>query len=736
MKKLTGFLIPLAVSAFALVAALTLPPPALGDEKDAKPALSTAVEGKDAKTPEKAKDAPGKADDGAKEGKSSKDDKTKDAEPTVPAVVVPPPPPVPPAVPNFRAVPSAAASQVSVIGSLTDGRLEVKFSPYGASIHSIQTADYHRAVDTQDPYTVISALRVMDEMGNEPVWERPFSANAVVINGDRVYLYNQSWELTGPGRYRIVVVDRDDKPVLEILRTYSLGEGDAGYDLTCKTTFKNLSDKPLSLVWEQNTQGDVERERGPQGDPPTIVAGYYDLTYDPNKVKVYTDVSNFNRIKAIDEFQKPGPPAGQTVWPRDNKPKETKLLWLATSNRYFTAVVHRPIPIATGEDRATGAALDDLFEPRIDMRVGGYHEGKIDTRVLMMSLTSKPIGINPGATHDLDLCLYAGPRLKRILNAEPYSTLALGTHLVRYERGCSMCLFQGLADFLLGFLKLIHAIVFDWGFSIIVLVLVVRLLLHPITKRAQINMTRMSKQMATLQPELAKLKEKYKNDAARQQSEMMKLYREKGVSPMGFLGCLPMFLQMPIWVALYAMLWGAIELRHQPAFWGVFQLFGDWGFLRDLSVPDNFIKFADGGFDLPLCNLQITYSLNILPILMAVVFYFQQKMTTPPPTNEQMAQQQKMMKYMTLLFPVMFYAAPSGLTLYIMSSSLAGMVDSYFVRKHIKAEEEAGTLFQKKPAKPGGFFDRMQKMIEAKQAEMAKNAESQGKRPGGGKRKR
>jgi YidC/Oxa1 family membrane protein insertase len=182
------------------------------------------------------------------------------------------------------------------------------------------------------------------------------------------------------------------------------------------------------------------------------------------------------------------------------------------------------------------------------------------------------------------------------------------------------------------------------------------------------------------------------------------------------------------------MLWGAIELRHQPAFWGVFQLFGDWGFLRDLSQPDNFIKFADGGFDLPLCNMQITYSINILPILMAVVFYFQQKMTTPPPTNEQMAQQQKMMKWMTLLFPIMFYAAPSGLTLYIMSSSLAGIVDSYFVRKHIKAEEEAGTLFQKKPPKPGGFFDRVQKMIEAKQAEMAKNADA-AKRPGG-KRKR
>lgn len=711
MKNPSRLLACLAVSAFALFA-LTLGAWAQDKDAPAKDAKSPAAVEPTPPVPPVTPAAPVET-------------------PAKPPVIVAPLSLAPPA---FTVQP-AAASTVSTLGSLIDAKLQVELSPYGASIHTIKTADYRKTVEGKEPYTVLSALETRDDNGNLVVWERPFSANTIVLNKEhRIDLWQHKWELITPGQYRIILLDGAGKPALEITRTYSLGSGDGGYDLTCRTSIKNLSDKAITAVWEQNAHGDLERDSSYQGDTRNILVGYHNLDYDENKVDVYTDKTNFVRVKAIDEFAE----TGLTIWPRENVPKPNELLWIAMNNRYFTTVLHRPIPVKPegSEGRVVGQAMEQILEPKIGMRVGGQLIGKVDTRVLMLTVTSKPIELAPGATGQFDLCLYAGPRLKTLLNEEPYATLKLGSHLVRYEMGCSMCLFQGLANFLLGFLKVIHAVVFDWGFAIIILVLVVRLLLHPITKKAQINMTRMSKQMATLQPELAKLKERYKNDSAKQQQEMMKLYREKGVNPMGFLGCLPMFLQMPIWVALYAMLYGAIELRHEPAFWGVFQLFGDWGFLRDLSAPDNFIKFGEGGFDLPLCGLHITNSLNILPILMAVVFFFQQKLTTPPPTNEQMEQQQKMMKYMTLIFPIFFYAAPSGLTLYIMASSLAGIVDSYIVRKHIKAEEAAGTLFTKKPPKPGGFMDRMQKMIESKQRELeAKQAELKGKRPGDKNRK-
>ena len=267
------------------------------------------------------------------------------------------------------------------------------------------------------------------------------------------------------------------------------------------------------------------------------------------------------------------------------------------------------------------------------------------------------------------------------------------------------------------------------------------MLLHPITKKSQVQMMTMGKQMQTLQPDIQKLKKKYKDNQQALNKEMMKLYREKGVNPAGMLGCLPMFLQMPIWIALYAMLFLAIELRHEPAFYGFFQLFGGWSFLQDLSSPDAFIRFADQPVRL---NFPLLYSLdfstlNILPLVWAVVMYFQQKYMTPPPANEQAAQQQKMMKFMTLLFPIFLYSAPSGLTLYILASSGAGIVDSKLVRKHIKEQEEAGTLLQKKEKKkpkPGGIMDRLGKALEARQRDMAKRHGSQGPSRGSSRRKK
>jgi YidC/Oxa1 family membrane protein insertase len=152
------------------------------------------------------------------------------------------------------------------------------------------------------------------------------------------------------------------------------------------------------------------------------------------------------------------------------------------------------------------------------------------------------------------------------------------------------------------------------------------------------------------------------------------------------LGCLPMFLQMPIWVALYASLYFAFELRHQPAFWGVFQMFWDWPFLADLSAADHFFGELKQPVHFLMWNIT---GINILPLLLGVVFYIQQKYMSPPPSasmTPEQAQQQKIMKIMmVVLFPVMLYSAPSGLTLYICTSSFIGIIESKYVRAHIKA---------------------------------------------------
>jgi YidC/Oxa1 family membrane protein insertase len=212
------------------------------------------------------------------------------------------------------------------------------------------------------------------------------------------------------------------------------------------------------------------------------------------------------------------------------------------------------------------------------------------------------------------------------------------------------------------------------------------LILHPITKRAQVNMMRFGKQMQAMKPEIDKLQEKFKHDPKKLQQEQFQLMREHGLNPFQLLGCLPMFLQVPIWIALYAMLYFAFDIRHEPAFFGVFQWItaGHWPFLADLSTGDHFF----GEFEQPrrFLGFPIT-GLNVLPILMGIVLYIHQKYMTPPPTAtmtpEQIQQQKIMRVMMVVMLPVFLYPAPAGLTLYIITSSIFGIVESKYVRSHV-----------------------------------------------------
>jgi YidC/Oxa1 family membrane protein insertase len=443
------------------------------------------------------------------------------------------------------------------------------------------------------------------------------------------------------------------------------------------------------------------------GDRRMMAAGYFDTDYDPSLLRVYSDRGWIMRTELLKDQA--------DTWPDSELNENDELVWLASVNRYFALVAHPRVPPSAKH----APKLDSVF-PQVGIEVRGQSL-EPDKRIMALVLRTDKLTLADEPI-ELELDLYAGPRDRDIFLLPANQMLGL-LQLIKYEMSssCAFCTFQWLANGLLRFLEMIHIVVRDWGVAIIILVLVVRLLLHPITKKAQVNMMVMGKQMQSLQPELEKLKKKYGDDQKRMQTEQMKLYREKGVNPAGMVGgCLPMFLQMPIWIALYAMLFFAIELRHQPAFYGFFQLFGDWGFLGDLSSPDAFIRFSDAPVrvNFPLLSSLDFSTLNILPLIWAVTMYFQQKLTSPPPATEQAAQQQKMMRYMTVLFPVFLYSAPSGLTLYILASTSAGIVDSYMVRKHVKEQEEAGTLLQKKKRKQGGFMDRISKALEEKQRQM------------------
>ena len=167
-------------------------------------------------------------------------------------------------------------------------------------------------------------------------------------------------------------------------------------------------------------------------------------------------------------------------------------------------------------------------------------------------------------------------------------------------------------------------------------------------------------QMKRMQPLMAEIREKYKNDKKKMNEEMMGLYRTYKVNPMG--GCLPMVLQLPVFLALYNMLYGAIELRHAP-----FML---W--INDLSAPDRLFHF---GFNIPFMNPPA--GIPVLTIIMGATMFLQQKMT-PTPGDPSQA---KIMMFMPLIFTVIFINFPSGLVLYWLVNNILSMGQQFFTQK-------------------------------------------------------
>ena len=159
-----------------------------------------------------------------------------------------------------------------------------------------------------------------------------------------------------------------------------------------------------------------------------------------------------------------------------------------------------------------------------------------------------------------------------------------------------------------------------------------------------------------------------------------------------------MFLQMPIWIALWTGLQAAVELRHASflPFW-----------ITDLSAPDALISWADPASAPAWPMVGPMYAFNLLPILLAVAMFLQQKYTptaSAATQPEKQASQKQMAYFMTGFFLLIFYNAPSGLTMYIMASTFAGVAEQYFIRKHIRRMEAAEAAAETKVAMPGKRF--------------------------------
>lgn len=232
---------------------------------------------------------------------------------------------------------------------------------------------------------------------------------------------------------------------------------------------------------------------------------------------------------------------------------------------------------------------------------------------------------------------------------------------------------------LLPLFKFLHIFIPNYGVVIIVFSLIIKILLYPLTKSSFKSM----KKMQLLQPKIAELKEKLKDDPQKLNKETMRLYSTYGINPAG--GCLPMLLQMPILVALWGLFNVAVELRQQPfAFW-----------ITNLSSPDVIFHLP---FEIPLFGIN---QVSGLALLLGITMFIQQKMSVKDPS------QQALVYVMPVMFTLMFMGFPSGLNLYYFMFNLFSIIQQYWVN-HSKSDVELVPVSN--PKKSGGF---MQKIMEA-----------------------
>ncbi len=455
-------------------------------------------------------------------------------------------------------------------------------------------------------------------------------------------------------RFEAIIKTSAGKPVVKLLKTYKVSPD--SYLLDCSVAVENLADRELKYQFNMAGPLGLGREAF-RADMRKVVAGFRDSQGRITSVRL--DRKKLLKAKTPDDRR--------LIKSGDN------FLWAAAVNKYFAAIVV-PVPDEGKEycdwvTERTGRFYNPDGDDKAD---SGDETVGLDLKIATSKLAPAD---QANSTKIYNFHVYVGPKDKSLFDKNDlYRTLGFVQTIDFMACCCPASIISPLAFGILAIMKWMYGIIGNYGVVIIILVFLMRLIMHPITKKSQVSMSKMGK----LGPKAEEIKKKFANNKAEMNKQIMALYKEQGASPI--FGFLPMFVQMPIWIALWSAVYASIDLRGAAflPFW-----------ITDLSVPDALVRFST--ITLPLLGWRIE-SLNLLPIMMGVAFFLQQKLMPSQASasaSPQMAQQQKMMMIMLpLMFPLMLYKAPSGVNLYIMASTFAGVFEQYVIRKHIREKEQ------------------------------------------------
>jgi len=569
-------------------------------------------------------------------------------------------------------------------------KYRLEFSSKGAAIAKATFSEYYdRDYKNPQPLVIISPAQQRD--GSEVLamanTSFVFAKQQLQLPLDKLHWKSTEAETEADGsrvvRFEAVIKRQDtDKPIVKLTKTYKVRRD--SYLLDCEINVENLSDTEQKINFNMAGPGGLDRE-GSRTDLRKIVAGFRDSKGQIAGVRLDKRALGKAQSPKDRRLDKPG----------------ADFLWLAAVNMYFAAIVV-PVP-NEGKDYCDWITdkTGQLYDPDGDSKTDSGDETLGSNLKTAPRTLAAAGGADDSQTYGFQF--YIGPKDKSFFDKnEMYRNLGFVQTIDFMGCCCPAGIINPLAFGILGLMKWAYHFIPNYGVVIIILVFLMRLVMHPVTKKSQVSMSKMSK----LAPKSEEIKKKYANNKAEMNKQMMALYREQGASPI--MGMLPMLVQMPIWIALYSAVYSSIDLRGAAflPFW-----------ITDLSAPDALFRFP--AVTLPLFGKLDSF--NLLPILMGVAFYLQQKMMPSQAgaaTNPQMAQQQKMMKIMLpLMFPLMLYKGPSGVNLYIMASTFAGVIEQHVIRKHIQEKDDneskglvattskAGGKIKKKKPKP--FYKNM-----------------------------
>jgi YidC/Oxa1 family membrane protein insertase len=510
--------------------------------------------------------------------------------------------------------------------------------------------------ESDDPLSLLTTLDQFDDQKLKG--EGTFADNGLELPG--VKMRTGTWSLVEADRQKAAFRIELPGYGLEVTKTYRLEKVPA-------TALADANFKAYHLVLDVSVRNVDQHGKahkvayrldGPTGLP---TEGYW---YATSKVERGWG-SGLRDVVVSFNGQTPSMISSSTIAEdKINYWRDEALSYIGVDAQFFSAVL---IPQSADPKEV-------LFSQSQPLRVGAVDKQwsrLTDTSVRLISVERE---LKPKESLDNRFVVFIGPKKPAIIDQ-----YGLGA-LVYYGW------FEIFAVPLVTVLHLFYAIFHNYGIAIILLTVLVRGCMFPLSRRQAMG----AQKMAELQPEIKRIQEKHKGNVEARTKAQQELFRKHEYNPLA--GCLPVFIQLPIFVALYRSLMVDVELRGAPLITHSFR----W--CSNLAAPDmlfNWESFMPDFVTHGPGMLGLGPYFNILPLVTIVLFLWQQQKMMPPPADEQAAMQQKIMKYMMIFMGVMFFKVASGLCLYFIASSTWGIVERKFLPK--TAKPQSGPPAEPKP---------------------------------------